>query len=150
MRLSSPMPLVMPMAVLGISTIHVAAATCSDGLVNVVFNTGHAGYTKQRWEKIHSASNWLTLDFGLEDKQIPMLGNDINLFSRLLTRLMAQIRQISCSHSTSPTIVMARSREKSYCNLKKPPILLNHYCTNAETIKVHCTRSGLQKAQLAF
>jgi hypothetical protein len=76
MRLTTPMSLVMSMSILGKSTIQGAAAKCSDGLVNVVFNTGHGGYTKQRWEKIHSASNWLTFNFGLEDKQIPMLGND--------------------------------------------------------------------------
>ncbi|KAJ5289157.1 hypothetical protein N7478_002187 [Penicillium angulare] len=75
MHLTTLMSLVIPMAILGISTLQGAAAKCSDGLVNVVFNTGHGGYTEQRWKQIHSASNWLTFDFGLGDKQIPMLGN---------------------------------------------------------------------------
>ena len=77
MRLTPPpMSLVMSMVIFGISSIQGAAAQCSDGLVNVVFNTGSGGYTEQRWEQIHSASNWITFDFGLADKQIPMLGND--------------------------------------------------------------------------
>ncbi|GAM43126.1 hypothetical protein EIK77_010184 [Talaromyces pinophilus] len=77
MSLNSPlMSIGMLTAILGVSSIQGAAAQCSDGLVNVVFNTGHGGFTEQRWEQIHSASNWITFDFGLADKQIPMLGND--------------------------------------------------------------------------
>lgn len=76
MRLASPISLAMPMAILGISTIQGAAAACSEGLVNVVFNLGNGnpGYTPGRWKQINAA-NWITFNTGTAYKQIPMLGD---------------------------------------------------------------------------
>lgn len=133
MRLTSPMSLVMPMVILGISTIQGTAAKCSDGLVNVVFNTGHGGYTQQRWEKIHS--NWLTFRFGLEDKQIRMLGNDSKSVQQAIDAVNGPNPPDFMLTFNEPDNLYGSNPRKSYCTLKKPPILLNHCYTNAEIIQ---------------
>lgn len=75
MRFTPQMSLVLPMAIRGILTIPGVTAHCSDGLVNVVFNSDSHDKVSQ-FSQMPGASNWLTFAFGTQPKQIPMLGND--------------------------------------------------------------------------
>ncbi|KAK4864649.1 hypothetical protein LT330_009644 [Penicillium expansum] len=73
MRFVPQISLVLPMAIHGILTIPGVTAHCSDGLVNVVFNSN---YNPSQFSQMPGASNWLTFCFGTQPKQIPMLVNN--------------------------------------------------------------------------
>lgn len=55
-----------------ISTIQGATASCSPGLVNVVFNSH---YNPSQFSKMPGASNWITFGLGNNTAQIPMMAS---------------------------------------------------------------------------
>lgn len=63
--------IVLPIVIHSISTIQGAAASCSDGLVNVVFNKH---YKPSQFSQMPGASNWITFGLGNNTGQIPMMG----------------------------------------------------------------------------
>lgn len=63
--------IVLAIVIHSISTIQGATASCSHGLVNVVFNNH---YKPSQSSKMPGASNWITFDLGNNTGQIPMMG----------------------------------------------------------------------------